>query len=82
MGDVSVRQSIENETNAPIQLTNLRNYWFMTDYLSEMNKHKNILHTALLVNDAYHETITNPSELSRLELMDRLDELKQEIGEE
>ena len=53
----------------------------MTDYLSEMTKHRNILHTALLVNDAYHETIANPCELSRLELMDRLEELKQEIGD-
>ncbi len=53
----------------------------MTDYLAEMNKHTNILHTALLVSDAYEETITNPCELSRLELMDRLEELKQEIGE-
>jgi len=59
----------------------LRNDWFMTDYLSEMTKHRNILHTALLVNDAYKETIANPCDLSRLELVDRLEELKQEIGD-
>ena len=53
----------------------------MTDYLDQMIKHKNILHTALLVNDAYQETIDNPCELSRNELVDRLEELKQEIGD-
>ena len=71
---------MDNETKA-LSKQSLTQPLVMNDYLSEMTKHRNILHTALLVNDAYHETITNPSELSRLELMDRLDELKQEIGE-
>ena len=71
---------MDNETKA-LSKQSLTQPLVMNDYLSEMTKHRNILHTALLVNDAYHETITNPSELSRLELMERLDELKQEIGE-